>query len=227
MPKIPVLSSLHFAVPASQQHQLWAIGCTACEGKRHQLRLQVVPQHDVDVGLRRRCSLAGSGSSRTCRMRRTTTTAHLRGDTEGDNVQFRRSPLWLTPRCPLSSTIPATNVGDLATHVGRPSGRGTRGERRPLRRGTAPEHGRRRSLRGRRSPLVDVRHRRSEVASMLAPTRDRTGVLDRVKVPRASRAAANLICRDLDPACARPGMATVGASGIPIDVNTNRTRGRP
>ena len=34
--------------------------------------------------------------------------------------------------------------------------------------------------------------------------RDRTGVLGRVKVPRASRAAATIRNRDLDAASARP-----------------------
>jgi excisionase family DNA binding protein len=53
---------------------------------------------------------------------------------------------------------------------------------------------------------------RGGAVAVLAPTRERTGVLSSVKVSRAPRAARITGTRDLDAASARPGVAIVGAS---------------
>jgi hypothetical protein len=55
---------------------------------------------------------------------------------------------------------------------------------------------------------------------------NRTGVLGRVKVSRASRAAATTKCRDLDSACARPRDGSCRSEQKLTDVTTSRTRGR-
>jgi hypothetical protein len=53
-------------------------------------------------------------------------------------------------------------------------------------------------------PEPEERQPKLRTVTALAPTRDRTGVLGRVKAARAARAAATIACRDLDAASARP-----------------------
>ena len=86
-------------------------------------------------------------------------------------------------------------------------------------------------LRGRRSPLAAIRSWRTDLrdcmesagargnvspccatVTALAPTRDRAGVLGRVKVPRAPRAAASTPAATLTPPPRARRRATIGAS---------------
>ena len=119
----------HVAVPGSGRPTV-----SVCEGERRPLRLEVVPQHDVGVGP---CGGVApprwSGSSRPRRMRRTTTTDHSRGDTEGTTSSFGGVPYRSPHAVPGSLQSRQRNQPAAALSLGRPSGRLTRGERRPLR----------------------------------------------------------------------------------------------
>ena len=119
------------------------------EGERRPLRPEVVPQHPVGVGP---CGSVApprwSGPSRPRCIRRTTTTDHSRAGHRGDNVQFRRSPSPRTPRCPRFFAVSSTKSAAAARSPGRPSGRLTRGERRPYGRKRRPTPGRRLSPAG-------------------------------------------------------------------------------
>jgi len=217
-----------------------------CEGERRPVRPEVVPQHPVGVGP---CVGVApprwSGSSRPPCIRCTTTTDHSRAGHRGDSVQFRRCPSPLTPRCPQRFAVSPTRPALLRARSGSAFGSTHEGGATPPAVGNVdPRLVDVCPLRGRRSPLAAIRSRRLELrdcmepaereerqpmlrtVTALAPTRDRTGVLGRVKVSRASRAAATIGSRDLDAASARPRDGSCRSEQELTDVNTDRTRGR-
>src|SRR5688572_3017513 len=119
-------------------------------------------------------------------------------------------------------TVSSTKSAAAAPSPGRPSGRDTRGERRPLplktstqvwstfvpcgaslppRNNPPSEHGPGDVM---DRPELEDGQLKLHNCDCARSDRDRTGVLDRVKVPRASRAAASLDGRALDAASARP-----------------------
>jgi hypothetical protein len=146
---------------------------------------------------------------------------HQQGQ-RGDNVRFRRSPFWFTPRCPRIVSVSGKNRRSPHLSWVDPRVEIGGGSDAP-----AVEHVDRSlvdvcPLRGRRSPLAASRSWRTNLRDCVEPPeleerqpllrncdcarsdRDRTGVLGRVKVPRASRAAVVIGSRDLDAASARP-----------------------
>jgi hypothetical protein len=129
---LPV-SPLNRRHPISEQPAPGRPTVSASEGERRPLRPEVGPQHPVGVGP---CGGVApprwSGSSRPPCIRRTTTTDHSRAGHRGDSVQFRRCPFSHTPRCPRFFAVSLTKSTAAALSLGRPSGRLTRGERRPL-----------------------------------------------------------------------------------------------
>ena len=188
-----------FAAPSSRSH-LATTGSgrptvSVCEGERRPLRPEVVPQHPVGVGP---CGGVApprwSGSSRPP-FRRTTTTDHSRAGHRGDSGQSRRCPSPRTPRCPQPIAVSPTRPALLRALSGSAFGSTHEGGATPLRSKRRPKSGRRLSLRGRRSPLAAIRSWRVDprdleheerqpmllTVTALAPTRDRTGVLGRVR----------------------------------------------
>jgi len=150
----------------------------------------------------------------------------------GDSVQSRQCPFSHTLRCPQPSAVSPTNPAQLHARSGSAFGSAHEGGATPpavenvdptpvdvcpLRDVAPPSQ---QFVVGERTCAtagVRVSPRRVSPCcasvTALAPTRDRTGVLGRVKVPRAPRAAASTPAATLTPPPRARRKATIGASG--------------
>jgi hypothetical protein len=88
----------------------------------------------------------------------------------GDSDQFRRFPFLHTPRCPRFLAVSSTKSAAAARSLGRPSGRLTRGERRPCGGGRRPNTGRRLSPAGTSLPPRSDRPLETDVRDCKAST---------------------------------------------------------
>jgi hypothetical protein len=173
---------------------------SGCEGERRPRRLKVGTQGTVCAGpCRGVAPPRWSGSSRPLCIGRAATTDHSRAGHPGDNVPFRRCPFSHTPRGPRFLAVSSTKSAAAARSLGRPSGRLTRGERRPLRRRTSPQY--------RSTPvppgtsLPHVRSSRLEAGSR--PRSLRTNSIRACSITSRFRALRAPL-RDLDVISARP-----------------------